>query len=186
MMKKMLLGISLLFPLQLLAADDSVFSWGDWAQGIKPAAGPAVILPAPVQQPNVASLTRSIQVAQEEQVSTVQAIAAAQAAADAAAAQAAAGAAASSRQGAAEGAAEIRSAGGLHLRLPAVGATLAPIVGYRRGRRRRNAGDPRGDERAGRSHRERGGRHRPGSPSPFRFFPEERAQGIWMRSLSPS
>ncbi len=94
MMKKMLLGISLLFPLQLLAADDSVFSWGDWAQGIKPAAGPAVILPAPVQQPNVASLTRSIQVAQEEQVSTVQAIAAAQAAADAAAAQAAAEAAA--------------------------------------------------------------------------------------------
>ena len=88
MMKKMLLGISLLFPLQLLAADDSVFSWGDWAQGIKPAAGPAVILPAPVQQPNVASLTRSIQVAQEEQVSTVQAIAAAQAAAEAAAAQA--------------------------------------------------------------------------------------------------
>ena len=93
-MKKILLGISLLFPLQLLAADDSVFSWGDWAQGIKPAAGPAVILPAPVQQPNVASLTRSIQVAQEEQVSTVQAIAAAQAAADAAAAQAAAEAAA--------------------------------------------------------------------------------------------
>ena len=54
-MKKMLLGIVLCLPFQLVAAeDDSVYSWGIWAQGIKPAAGPvASLTPAPVDQPNV-------------------------------------------------------------------------------------------------------------------------------------
>ena len=70
MMKKVLLGISLLCPMQLMAAEDSVFTWGQWSQGIQPAAGPAVVavVAAPVQQPNVVALTRSIQVAQEQQL----------------------------------------------------------------------------------------------------------------------
>ena len=54
-MKKLLLGISLLFPIQLMAADkDSVYAWGAWAEGIKPAAGPVVSsTPAPADMPDV-------------------------------------------------------------------------------------------------------------------------------------
>ena len=53
-MKKLLLGLAVIFPVQLLAADDSVYSWGAWADGIKPAAGPvANITPAPAQKPLV-------------------------------------------------------------------------------------------------------------------------------------
>lgn len=54
-MKSLLLGLVLCIPLQLFAAeDDSVYSWGAWAQGIKPAAGAVVsITPAPVEQPRV-------------------------------------------------------------------------------------------------------------------------------------
>ena len=53
-MKKLLLGLAVIFPVQLLAADDSVYSWGAWAEGIKPAAGPvANIAPAPAQKPQV-------------------------------------------------------------------------------------------------------------------------------------
>ncbi len=75
-MKKLLLGISLLCPMQLMAAEDSVFTWGQWSQGIQPAAGSSAVavVAAPVQQPNVAALTRSIQVAQEQQLAAAQAI----------------------------------------------------------------------------------------------------------------
>lgn len=68
-MNKLLLGVIFILPLQLHAANgDSVYSWGAWAQGIKPAAGPAVRLtPAPAEQPQVgfrpnenAAFTRSI------------------------------------------------------------------------------------------------------------------------------
>jgi len=54
-MKTLLLGLALLVPFQLLAAeDDSVYSWGSWAQGIQPAAGAvAGLTPAPVEQPQV-------------------------------------------------------------------------------------------------------------------------------------
>lgn len=53
-MKKLLLGFAVIFPFQLFAADDSVYSWGAWAEGIKPAAGPvASITPAPAQKPQV-------------------------------------------------------------------------------------------------------------------------------------
>jgi hypothetical protein len=50
-MKKLFLGLALLFPLQALSADDSVYTWGTWSQGIQPAAGPAAnaATPAPVQ-----------------------------------------------------------------------------------------------------------------------------------------
>ena len=54
-MKTLLLGLALCLPFQLIAADDdSVYSWGPWAEGIKPAAGVvASITPAPVDQPDV-------------------------------------------------------------------------------------------------------------------------------------
>ena len=53
-MKKLIAGISLLIPVQLMAAEDSVYSWGTWAQGIMPAAGNiASAAPAPAQKPNV-------------------------------------------------------------------------------------------------------------------------------------
>jgi len=50
-MKKILLGLTMLFPLQAISADDSVYTWGTWSQGIQPAAGPVahVATPAPVQ-----------------------------------------------------------------------------------------------------------------------------------------
>ncbi len=55
-----------LFAGQSLASD-SVYSWGTWSQGIKPAAGPARITPPPAQKPDVSfrpnehsNLTRSI------------------------------------------------------------------------------------------------------------------------------
>ena len=69
-MKQLLLGLACMVPLHLFAADqDSVYSWGAWSQGIKPAAGPVVnITPAPVDQPQVdfrpnenAAFRRSIQ-----------------------------------------------------------------------------------------------------------------------------
>ncbi len=53
-MKKLLLGLVLLLPLQTFAADDSVYTWGVWTQGIKPAAGPVIqVAPASVSQPKV-------------------------------------------------------------------------------------------------------------------------------------
>ena len=54
-MKTLLLGLALFVPFQLVAAeDDSVYSWGAWSQGIKPAAGVvARVTPAPVEQPKV-------------------------------------------------------------------------------------------------------------------------------------
>lgn len=54
-MKSLLLGLALCIPFHLVAAeDDSVHSWGDWAEGIKPAAGAVVsITPAPVEPPRV-------------------------------------------------------------------------------------------------------------------------------------
>lgn len=54
-MKKMLLGFAVIIPFQLNAADeDSVYSWGNWSQGIQPAAGAvAQITPAPVDRPQV-------------------------------------------------------------------------------------------------------------------------------------
>ena len=53
-MKKLLLGLTIIFPLQAFAADDSVYTWGTWSQGIQPAAGSAhTALPAPAQNPNV-------------------------------------------------------------------------------------------------------------------------------------
>lgn len=53
-MKKIILALSLLLPLQALSVEDSVYSWGSWSQGIKPAAGPSVTAtPSAVQAPNV-------------------------------------------------------------------------------------------------------------------------------------
>ena len=53
-MKKIFLGLALLLPFQAISADDSVYTWGHWSQGIKPAAGPAhIATPAPAKTPNV-------------------------------------------------------------------------------------------------------------------------------------
>jgi len=54
-MKKLLLSLAMLFPLQAIAADDSVYTWGAWSQGIQPAAGPVAYAatPAPAKTPNV-------------------------------------------------------------------------------------------------------------------------------------
>ncbi|MCW9013494.1 MAG: hypothetical protein OQL06_06890 [Gammaproteobacteria bacterium] len=53
-MNKFILTLALLIPAQLMAADDSVYSWGDWSQGVMPAAGnqPSAT-PAPAQKPNI-------------------------------------------------------------------------------------------------------------------------------------
>jgi len=53
-MKKTLLGLTLLFPLQTIAAD-SVHSWGSWEEGIQPAAGTVIAraIPAAVKTPKI-------------------------------------------------------------------------------------------------------------------------------------
>jgi len=50
----LLLTFSLLLPQISLADTDSVYSWGAWQSGIKPAAGPAArVTPPPAQQPDI-------------------------------------------------------------------------------------------------------------------------------------
>jgi len=53
-MKKILLGLTLLFPLQTIAAD-SIHSWGSWKEGIQPAAGPVIAraIPSAVKTPKI-------------------------------------------------------------------------------------------------------------------------------------
>ena len=56
MMKSVyLLTLALLLPIQAMAVEkDSVYIWGTWAEGIKPAAGPvAKVTPPPAQTPDV-------------------------------------------------------------------------------------------------------------------------------------
>lgn len=51
-MKTLLLALALLIPLQAVSVEhDSVYTWGKWAKGIQPAAGPVAnaATPAPVQ-----------------------------------------------------------------------------------------------------------------------------------------
>ena len=77
-MKKLFAGLALLLPVQLMAADDSVYSWGSWAQGVMPAAGNVTaIAPAPARKPDInfrpneaAVFGRQIQVAQNTPVPT--------------------------------------------------------------------------------------------------------------------
>lgn len=47
--------IALSLPLQVFSAEtDSVYSWGNWSKGIKPAAGPtARVTPPPAQRPDI-------------------------------------------------------------------------------------------------------------------------------------
>ncbi len=53
MTKPILLAAAALFSTQLFAAD-SVYSWGDWSQGVKPAAGSiAQVTPPPAEKPQV-------------------------------------------------------------------------------------------------------------------------------------
>lgn len=52
-MKKLLLSLAIVLSSSAFAADDSVYAWGPWAEGIKPAAGPVYVAPAPVSEPQV-------------------------------------------------------------------------------------------------------------------------------------
>jgi len=50
-----ILTLALLLPIQVMAVEkDSVYMWGKWAEGLKPAAGPvAKVTPPPAQTPDV-------------------------------------------------------------------------------------------------------------------------------------
>ena len=52
-MKKLLLSLAVILPTAVFAAESSVYAWGPWAEGIKPAAGPVYVAPAPVSEPQV-------------------------------------------------------------------------------------------------------------------------------------
>lgn len=52
-MKKLLCVLAVLLPASVFAADASVYAWGPWADGIKPAAGPMYVAPTPVSEPQV-------------------------------------------------------------------------------------------------------------------------------------
>jgi len=50
----LLFTLVLFLPLHATADTDSVYSWGVWENGIKPAAGPGTrVTPPPVQQPDI-------------------------------------------------------------------------------------------------------------------------------------
>jgi len=55
MNKAYLLSLALLLPVHAGAVEqDSVYTWGQWANGVKPAAGPvAKVTPPPAQTPDV-------------------------------------------------------------------------------------------------------------------------------------
>ncbi|MCW8935883.1 MAG: hypothetical protein OQK98_14260 [Gammaproteobacteria bacterium] len=55
MKKAYLLTFAVLLSTQAMAAEeDSVYTWGAWAEGIQPAAGPvARVTPPPAQTPNI-------------------------------------------------------------------------------------------------------------------------------------
>ena len=55
MKKTYLASLALLLSTQTMAVEqDSVYTWGEWAEGIQPAAGPvAKVTPPPAQTPNV-------------------------------------------------------------------------------------------------------------------------------------
>lgn len=67
-MKKIALIIATTFITPAAMASDSVYSWGDWSQGLKPAAGPSLsVTPPPAEKPQVnfrpnenSNLTRTI------------------------------------------------------------------------------------------------------------------------------
>lgn len=55
MKKTILFTFAILLPIQAMAIEqDSVYTWGEWAEGIQPAAGPvAQVTPPPAQTPDV-------------------------------------------------------------------------------------------------------------------------------------
>ncbi len=55
MKKTILFTFAILLPIQAMAIQqDSVYTWGEWAEGIQPAAGPvAQVTPPPAQTPDV-------------------------------------------------------------------------------------------------------------------------------------
>lgn len=63
-MKKLILGLAVILPTFAFASDGSVYAWGPWADGIKPAAGPVYVAPAPADQPE-ADMRESIELLQQ-------------------------------------------------------------------------------------------------------------------------
>lgn len=59
-MKKLLLSLAVFLTTSAFAADNSVYAWGPWAEGVKPAAGPVYVAPAPVSEPQ-ADMRESIE-----------------------------------------------------------------------------------------------------------------------------
>jgi len=55
MKKTYLASLALLLSTQTMAVEqDSVYTWGEWAEGIQPAAGPvAKVTPPPAKTPNI-------------------------------------------------------------------------------------------------------------------------------------
>ena len=55
MKKTYLASLALLLSTQAMAVEqDSVYTWGEWAEGIQPAAGPvAKVTPPPAKTPNI-------------------------------------------------------------------------------------------------------------------------------------
>ncbi|MBI3188837.1 MAG: hypothetical protein HYZ31_13355, partial [Gammaproteobacteria bacterium] len=52
-MKKLLWSLAIILPASVLAAENSVYAWGPWSEGVKPAAGPMYVAPTPVTEPQV-------------------------------------------------------------------------------------------------------------------------------------
>ena len=52
-MKKLLWSLAIILPASVFAAENSVYAWGPWSEGVKPAAGPMYVAPTPVTEPQV-------------------------------------------------------------------------------------------------------------------------------------
>lgn len=52
-MKKLLLSLLAFMATSAWAAEHSIYAWGPWSEGIKPAAGPVYVAPVPVSEPQV-------------------------------------------------------------------------------------------------------------------------------------
>ena len=52
-MKKLLFSLLIVVSNSVIAADNSVYAWGPWSEGVKPAAGPVYVASAPASEPQV-------------------------------------------------------------------------------------------------------------------------------------
>ena len=52
-MKKLFFSLLIVMSNSVFAADNSVYAWGPWSEGVKPAAGSVYVAPAPASEPQV-------------------------------------------------------------------------------------------------------------------------------------